>query len=150
MLMLVSPVARRIESWFPSHPDRDVYISLLSQDPPPSDQLLKAALLRRAVTDVQRIIRIREDKTALTALLAKGSIGDDLWTSFQAAEKELEAEILEVVAESNTFREGWGTIIFQTASEIVQNQKHRDIFVSISKKRAELSEPHELPNLLNS
>jgi translocation protein SEC66 len=86
---------------------------------------------------VQRIFRVRDDKAALTALLQKGSIGDDLWTSFQAAEKEVEAEIIEVVAEANSFREGWGQIIFQTASEILQNERMKRVFHDIPKVKAE-------------
>jgi len=83
------------------------------------------------VADVRRIFRIREDKTALASLLQKGSIDEELWANFQQAEKELEAEIVEVVTEANTFVEGWGQIIFQSAGEIVQNEKHRDIFTKI-------------------
>ncbi|KAG9049671.1 translocation protein S66 [Tulasnella sp. UAMH 9824] len=125
------------EPWFPSHPERDTYISLLQMQPPVSDVLLKAALLRRAVTDVQRILAFREDKAALQALLQKGSIGDDLWNAFLAAEKELEAEIVEVVGEANSFREGWGQFIFQSASEVVNNMKHRDIFLAVPKMKAD-------------
>jgi translocation protein SEC66 len=131
--------ARAYEPWFPSHPERDTYITLLQQtDPAPSDVLLKAALLRRAVADVTRIFRIRDDKAALTALLQKGSISDDLWANFQAAERELEAEIVEVVTEANTFVEGWGQIIFQSAGEVVQNEKYRDIFANIPKQKTAL------------
>lgn len=135
----LSPKARvaNQEPWFPSHPERDTYISLLQLQPPPSEVLLKAALLRRAVADVRRILAFREDKAALQALLTKGSIGDDLWNAFLAAEKELEAEIVEVVAEANSFREGWGQFIFQSASEMVNNLKHRDLFASISTLKAE-------------
>ncbi|CAG8681127.1 521_t:CDS:2, partial [Acaulospora colombiana] len=95
--------SRRLEPWFPSHPERDVYVSLLQCDPPAHDGLIKAALVRRAVADVHRIFRLREDK-----------------------EKELEAEILEVVTEAETFKQGWGNLIFQTAAEIVQNEKLRE------------------------
>lgn len=131
----------RSDPWFPTHHERDVYISLLQQsDPPAPEALLKAALIRRAVADVTRIFRIRDDKAALTVLLQKGSIGDDLWTRFQAAEKELEAEIVEVVTEANTFVEGWGQIIFQSASEMVQNEKYRDVFLGIPKAKVELGE----------
>jgi translocation protein SEC66 len=131
--------ARNYVPWFPTHPDRDAYISLLQQtDPKPSDSLLKAALLRRAVADVRRILRVRDDKAALAALLQKGSIDEELWVNFQQAEKELEAEIVEVVTEANTFVEGWGQIIFQSAGEIVQNEKHRDIFAKIAQNKKEL------------
>lgn len=63
------------------------------------DPILKAALLRRATEDISRIISIRFAKTALTTLLARGSVGDDLWVRFQRAEKELEAELEDVVSE---------------------------------------------------
>jgi len=80
------------------------------------------------MTDVQRVLKIREDKPALQNLLQKGSIGDELWNSLLAAEKELEAEIMEVVAEANSFVAGWGQVIFQTANEMLANEKMRAVF----------------------
>ncbi|KZT09421.1 uncharacterized protein LAESUDRAFT_646127 [Laetiporus sulphureus 93-53] len=125
------------EPYFPPHRERDVYVSLIQKtDPPASDTLLKAALVRRAMTDVSRILRIREDKPALQVLLQKGSIGDDLWNSLLAAEKELEAEILEVAAEANTFVEGWGQIIFQTATEMLHNERMRALLEQLPTMRA--------------
>ncbi|TFY81765.1 hypothetical protein EWM64_g2249 [Hericium alpestre] len=120
---------KAIEPYFARHLERDVYVTLLQkQDPPTPDPLLKAALVRRAMTDVTRIMRIREDKPALQNLLQKGSIGDELWNSLLAAEKELEAEIMEVAAEANTFVDGWGQVIFATASEVLANEKARGVF----------------------
>lgn len=101
---------------------------LQKTDPPAHEALLKAALVRRAMTDVSRVVRLREDKPALQNLLQKGSIGDDLWNSLLQAEKELEAEIMEVVAEANTFVEGWGSIIFQSAGEMIANEKMRTLY----------------------
>lgn len=89
------------------------------------------------MADVQRVLKIREDKPALQNLLQKGSVGDDLWNSLLAAEKELEAEILEVVAEANSFVEGWGTVIFQTANEMIANEKMRSVFEKLAETRAE-------------
>ncbi|KAH7889277.1 Pre protein translocase subunit Sec66-domain-containing protein [Phlebopus sp. FC_14] len=117
------------EPYFPPHTERDVYVTLLQQaDPPAHDALLKAALIKRAMTDVSRVVKLREDKPALQNLLQKGSVGDDLWNSLLQAEKEMEAEIMEVIAEANTFVEGWGTIIFQTAGEMIANEKMRSVF----------------------
>ena len=113
-------------------------MSLLQCDPAANDGLIKAALVRRAVADVHRIFRLREDKVALSNLLQRGSIGDDLWTSFLAAEKELEAEILEVVTEAETFKQGWGNLIFQTAAEIVQNEKLREGMNKVFQTRPQL------------
>jgi len=126
------------DPWFPSHPERDTYITLLQQNPPAHETLLKAALLRRAAADVKRLIRIREDKQALNNLVQKGSVSDELWTRFLATEKELEAEIVEVVTEANTFREGWGQIIFQSANEVVQNDKFRDTYAQLVKAKIAL------------
>lgn len=106
-------------------------------DPPTNDALLKSALVRRAMTDVQRVIQIREDKPALQNLLQKGSVGEDVWNSLLAAERELEAEIMEVVAEANTFAEGWGSIIFQTANEMLANEKMRGLFEQTNQIRRE-------------
>ncbi|KAH9946023.1 Pre protein translocase subunit Sec66-domain-containing protein [Epithele typhae] len=129
---------KTFEPYFPSHEERNVYFSLLQMsDPPAPETLLKAALVRRAMTDVTRIIRIREDKPALQNLLQKGSIGDDLWNSLLAAEKELEAEILEVAAEANAYVEGWGSVIFQTATEMMHNEKMRSLVEKIPAIRAE-------------
>ncbi|KAI0362228.1 hypothetical protein OH77DRAFT_1416451 [Trametes cingulata] len=131
--------ARKVyEPYFPPHHERDVYFSLMQMsDPPASENLLKAALVRRAMTDVTRIIRLREDKPALQNLLQKGSIGDDLWNSLLAAEKEMEAEILEVAAEANAYVEGWGSVIFQTATEMMHNEKMRALVEQIPSIRAE-------------
>ncbi|KAI0665156.1 Pre protein translocase subunit Sec66-domain-containing protein [Cubamyces menziesii] len=126
------------EPYFPQHHERDVYFSLMQMsDPPAPESLLKAALVRRAMTDVTRIIRLREDKPALQNLLQKGSIGDDLWNSLLAAEKEMEAEILEVAAEANAYVEGWGSVIFQTATEMMHNEKMRALVEQLPSIRAE-------------
>jgi Preprotein translocase subunit Sec66 len=137
-LPLMCRPGRLTEPYFPSHPDRDIYVTLLGRtDPPTNDALLKSALVRRAMADVQRVLQIREDKPALQNLLQKGSVGEDIWNSLLAAERELEAEIMEVVAEANTFAEGWGSIIFQTANEMLANEKMRGLFEQTSELRRE-------------
>ncbi|UZJ51975.1 hypothetical protein CBS101457_001295 [Exobasidium rhododendri] len=134
--------------WFPEgHPERDIYQTLvqaaassLSADGTTAaipDVVLKAALLNRAMTDVKRIIRMRDDKQALNVLLQKGSIGDETMSRFSMAEKELEAEILDVVSEANTFKEGWGQLIFPSASEMVAHLKHKEVYYDIHRQRIE-------------
>jgi translocation protein SEC66 len=81
----------------------------------------------------------------LTALLQRGSVGDDLWQRFLRAEKEIEEELRDVVNEvcfrpppvlsypeqltnlqsphqANAFSPNWGQTIFQSANEIASNQ----------------------------
>lgn len=127
------------EPWHPEgHPERDVYQSLISASASGAkipDHVLKAALLNRAMTDVKRIVQMRDDKQALAVLIQKGSIGDETTARFALAEKELEAEILDVVSEANTFREGWGQMIFPTASEMATHFKHKEVYYGIPEAR---------------
>lgn len=96
-----------LEPWFPPHLQRNIYLSLLHLEPEPGkdkpptvpDSILKAALLQRACEDIRRILSIRSQKPALSTLLQRGSVGDDLWQRFLRAEKEIEAELRDVVEE---------------------------------------------------
>ena len=63
------------------------------------DSVLRAALLRRAVEDIHRLIQVKSAKQACSTLLQRGSVGDDLWQRFQRAEKEMEEELRDVVTE---------------------------------------------------
>ncbi|EGG10155.1 putative endoplasmic reticulum translocation complex chain Sec66 [Melampsora larici-populina 98AG31] len=122
--------------WFPEpHTARDLYVSLLSMDPPPPQPVLVSALIARAITDVQRIWAIKEAKQAMTNLLQKGQVGDDLWERLAIGEKELELELSEVVSEANEFAEGWGQMIFSVAAEAAQAIKAKEIYKDIEKNR---------------
>lgn len=63
------------------------------------DSILKAALLRRAVEDIERIVKLRASKPALQGLLQRGSVGDELMQRFMREEQEMEAEVKDVVSE---------------------------------------------------
>ncbi len=99
--------AASLAPWFPPHLQRNIYLSLLHHEPDGSsekaikvpDSVLKAALLRRATEDIHRIIAVRNGKQALSTLLQKGCVGDELWQRFLRAEKEIEEELRDVVSE---------------------------------------------------
>ncbi|KAI1640365.1 Sec62/63 complex, subunit Sec66 [Biscogniauxia mediterranea] len=118
-----------LEPWFPPHLQRNIYLSLLHLEPEAGqekapkvpDSVIRAALLRRAVEDIRRIIQIRTSKAALNTLLQRGSVGDDLNQRFLRAEKEIEEELRDVVSEANALAPGWGQVIFQSANEIAAN-----------------------------
>lgn len=103
------PTAQKanLEPWFGPHLQRDIYLSLLHMEPEEGEKktpqipqsVLRAALIRRAVEDIHRIIQIRSAKQACSNLLQKGSVGDDLWLRFTRAESEMEAELRDVVME---------------------------------------------------
>lgn len=96
--------------WFPPHLQRNIYLSLLHLDsedgekksPAVPESVIRAALLRRAVEDIHRIVQVRSAKQACSTLLQRGSVGDDLWQRFERAEKEMEEELRDVVMEVST------------------------------------------------
>ncbi|KAI1649793.1 Sec62/63 complex, subunit Sec66 [Daldinia loculata] len=118
-----------LEPWFPPHLQRNIYLTLLHMEPEPGqekapkvpDSVVRAALLRRAVEDIRRIIQVRTSKQALNSLLQRGSVGEDLNQRFLRAEKEIEEELRDVVTEANALSPGWGQTIFQSANEIAAN-----------------------------
>ncbi|KAI0851389.1 Sec62/63 complex, subunit Sec66 [Daldinia vernicosa] len=118
-----------LEPWFPPHLQRNIYLTLLHMEPEPGqekapkvpDSVIRAALLRRAVEDIRRIIQLRTSKQALNSLLQRGSVGDDLNQRFLRAEREIEEELRDVVTEANALSPGWGQTIFQSANEIAAN-----------------------------
>ncbi|KAK3372520.1 Sec62/63 complex, subunit Sec66 [Podospora didyma] len=128
--------------WFGPHLQRNIYLSLLHLEPENGsektpkvpDSVLRAALLRRAVEDIRRIIQIRTAKAACSSLLQRGSVGDDLWQRFQRAEKEVEDELRDVVMEANALSPNWGQIIFQSANEIAANTALREQLDDITKQ----------------
>jgi Preprotein translocase subunit Sec66 len=94
--------------YFPPHTQRNIYFSLLhlSDDaganekaPKVPDSILRAALLARAQEDITRIIEIRTRKQALSTLLQRGVVGDEIWQRLLRAEQELELEVKDVVQE---------------------------------------------------
>lgn len=48
------------------------------------------------------MLALRAQKQSLSVLLQRGSVGDDLWKRFLRAEKEMEEEVKDVVAEVST------------------------------------------------
>ena len=99
--------AASLAPWFPPHLQRNIYLSLLHLEPEEGaekapkvpDSVLRAALLRRAVEDINRIIQVRTAKQSCGTLLQRGSVGDDLWQRLLRAEKEMEEELRDVVME---------------------------------------------------
>ncbi|KAH8177689.1 preprotein translocase subunit sec66 domain-containing protein [Sarocladium implicatum] len=120
--------------WFGPHLQRNVYHTLLQLDGQEGgektqkipDSVLRAALMRRAVEDINRLNQIKNAKQACSSLLQRGSVGDDLWQSFQRAETEMTEELRDVVTEANAYAPNWGQTIFASAHNMVTNTKLRE------------------------
>ena len=138
----------RLAPYFPAHTTRDLYFSLQhlpdtgSNEKPVKvpESVLRAALLSRAVTDVQRILLLRSRKPALNTLLQRGVVGDEIYQRLLRAEQELEVEVKDVVEEANALSSGWGNTIFQSASEMVQSQLLKE---KLAKHREGIEDEHK-------
>jgi translocation protein SEC66 len=121
----------RLAPYFGPHTTRNIYLSLLHlQDDKTKvpDSVLRAALLARAVEDIQRVMEVRTRKPALAQLLQRGVVGDEIFQRLTRAEQELQVELKDVVMEADALAPGanWGQTIFQSANEMVQNKMLRD------------------------
>ncbi len=89
-----------IEHYFPVHQTKIRYLELSEQYSPEDGfghKILTTALVKRAMTDVQRIWQLREEKAPLQQLVSKGAIGQEVWDNLCKAEADLELEIQQVV-----------------------------------------------------
>ncbi|KAI0394809.1 Sec62/63 complex, subunit Sec66 [Xylariaceae sp. FL0594] len=130
-----------LEPWYPEHLQRDIYLSLLHAEDDEKKEVpktvIRAALLRRAVEDIRRLMQIRPARQPLNALLQRGSVGEDLSHRLTAAEQEMDAEIRDVINEANALVPGWGQTIFQTANEITANTVLRNRLKEIEARAEE-------------
>ncbi len=83
------------------------------------------ALMHRAVANIHKMIKLREDKQAVSILLKYGSVGDDLWNELTTAEEVLSQEIMDTVESADMVKNGWGQSIFPEAQRIVQVQQQK-------------------------
>ncbi|KAJ2158256.1 translocation protein Sec66 [Coemansia sp. RSA 552] len=121
----------KLESWYPAHTKRDIYYSLASlrktQPAAVPEETLRAALFRRAMTDIMRAVDIKMNKQTLSTLVKSGAMSEELLHQFNAAEAENESEMMSVVQEAEKMQKGWGGTIFYAASEMVNNTRLREL-----------------------
>ncbi len=86
-------------SYFGKHETKEIYLELMEQyspEDPIGKKVLTSALMKRAITDVDRIFRLREEKPSLSNLIKQGAVGEDLWERMLDAERDLDLEVQEV------------------------------------------------------
>ncbi|KAF7732782.1 translocation protein S66 [Apophysomyces ossiformis] len=116
-----------VDPWFPENVEKEQYIALLNCETPVPEHHLRAALLRRAMEAVRRLVQVQQEKPALQQLQRTGSIGDDLWRDFTVAEQEILMELQEISQEANTYKEGWGQTIFSLAAQMLEHEKQKQL-----------------------
>ena len=146
----------RLEPWFGEHLTRRIYLTLLEQSSAAKsgtgtekaqkvpDSVLRAALLARSTTNIQRLVQLRAQKQPLTTLQQRGCIGDALVQRFNLAEKEMDAELRDCVTEANALAgpgtngvqgQAWGQSLFQSAGEVVNQDNLRKAIANIESQR---------------
>ncbi|KAI7869764.1 Sec62/63 complex, subunit Sec66 [Spinellus fusiger] len=119
------------EPWFGINHEKEQYITLLNCETPIPEHHLRAALLRRTMEAVRRLVEMQQEKPALQQLMRTGSIGDDLWRDFNMADEEIMAELQDIVQEANTYRENWGQTIFSTAAQMLEHEKQKTMLLDM-------------------
>ncbi|KAJ2754847.1 translocation protein Sec66 [Coemansia pectinata] len=121
----------KLEAWYPTHEERSIYYSLVAlQKTSPtavSNEVLKAALIRRAMTDIMRAVEVQANKASLPALVKAGAMSEEFLHQFNAAEAELNAEMVSVVQEAERLQKGWGNGIMPAASEMINSSRLREL-----------------------
>ncbi|KAJ2725443.1 translocation protein Sec66 [Coemansia sp. Benny D115] len=127
----------KLESWYPGHPERDIYFSLIKlqkQNPEAvTTEVLMAALFRRAMTDIMRMVEVQTNKATLAALVKSGAMSEEYLHQFNASEAEKEAEFMSVAQEAERLKAGWGRTIFAAASEMVNCTRLRELKEEMTK-----------------
>ncbi|KAJ1722275.1 translocation protein Sec66 [Coemansia erecta] len=127
----------KLESWYPTHPERDIYFSLvkLQKQSPElvSTEALMAALLRRAMTDIVRMVELQGNKATLAALVKSGAMSEEYLHQFNASDNEKDAELMSVAQEAERLKPGWGRTIFSSASEMVNCMRLRELREEMAK-----------------
>lgn len=119
---------------------RDNYYALKALEKPPPEKIMRAALLRWASEDVRKLLKIKSCKEVLTTLHQRGSVGDNTWTKVTTQEKQIELEINAIAAEANELKAGWANTIFQTATELTQNEGLRKRLADTKEMKAQFQE----------
>ncbi|ORZ02226.1 Sec62/63 complex, subunit Sec66 [Syncephalastrum racemosum] len=118
---------KSVEPWFGYNEEKEQYIALLNSETPVPEHHLRAALLRRSMEAVRRLVHVQQEKPALQQLMRMGSIGDDLWQDFTIAEQETMMELQDIVQEANTYKAGWGQTIFSSAAQMLEHEKQKKL-----------------------
>lgn len=114
------------KKWYPEHPEKDAYEALITKGEE-NEEVLRKALLRRAMTDVKRVWELQEEKEALHKLTRSGAIPESMWNSYKDADHDMQLEIYDLQAEAETFKPGWSQSILKESAQLVQRERELQV-----------------------
>jgi len=108
-----------LEPWFTEYPAQKVYFTLQGlEDPPCPENLLKAALFRRAGEAVSRLYELQRSNAAAQKLHKRGFLARFSLQDLAVAEAELKEELTEIEAEAKILGgDEWAETITAQANE---------------------------------
>ncbi|RKO96662.1 hypothetical protein CXG81DRAFT_1001, partial [Caulochytrium protostelioides] len=112
------------DTYFGPHVTAMRYTELTEQyspEDPFGRRLLCIALIKRAVEDVRRIWKLQSEKAPMQNLLRQGALSEDLWDKILLAEKQLDAEVQDLLVEAELYRTGWKDTILSEAAGLAKN-----------------------------
>ena len=118
------------QKWYPKHPEKEAYEALITKGEE-DEEVLRKALLRRAMTDVRRVWELQEEKEALHKLTRSGAIPESMWNSYKDADHDMQLEIYDLQAEAETFKPGWSQLILKEAAQLVQRERELHVPIEI-------------------
>lgn len=110
------------KKWYPQHPEKEAYEELVAKGEENED-LLRKALLRRAMTDIRRVWELQEEKESLHKLTRSGVIPESMWNSYKDADHDMQLEIYDLQAEAETFKPGWSQTILKESAQLIQRER---------------------------
>lgn len=110
------------KKWYPTHPEKEAYEALITNGEE-NEEVLRKALLRRAMTDVKRVWELQEEKEALHKLTRSGAIPESMLNSYKDADHDMQLEIFDLQAEAETFKPGWSQTILKESAQLVQRER---------------------------
>ncbi len=91
-------------------------------------KILMTHLMKRTVVGVSRLMKLRDEKAPLTALVKQGAVGEELLERMTQAEKEMEAELTEV----REIKWWWGETVGETLLTFLKKRLVKTL-ISINK-----------------
>lgn len=114
---------------------------------PDNEEALRKALMKRAITDMRRLMELNEEKDSVYNLMRTGAISEQMWADFKTAENDLQLELFDVQAEAETFKKDWSQAVLKEAAMLLH--KERELIEMKKAKEAEEKMMKEMEKKLN-
>lgn len=121
------------KEYFDVFKDKEAYDKLLEETD--DFEVLRKALLRRAMNCVKHVWEVSEKKNSLAQLVKVGAINDEMFNAMKKSEANLTIEIFDVQAEAEYLKENWGKTIINEGAQLAMQEKRFKAMLKEKKKK---------------